>query len=106
MLTFFPNFPSEFFNLCITFLDSRKSFLILHSKKNKKIRSSHKYISAVGVFQGRRVLTRLIINSCVDNMMPRDSTLLDRHHFPGKWGTKSDTTGDASETSLRVENCL
>lgn len=62
--------------------------------------------SALGVFQGRRMLTRLIINSCVENTMPRDSMLLDRHHFPGKWGTVSDTTGEASETCLRVENCL
>lgn len=87
--------------------NSRKLFPILHIKKIIIIiRSSHKYISAVGVFQDRRMLTRLIINSWVDNKMPRDSMLLDRHHFPGKWGTISDTIGDASQTSLRVENCL
>lgn len=52
-------------------------FLFCILKKNKESRSSHKYISAVGVFQGRRVLTRLILNSWVGNMMPTESMLLD-----------------------------
>lgn len=69
MLTFFPNFPPEFLN-SRNFPATRTAkncfLLCVYLKKPHKIRSSHKYISAVGVFQDRRMLTKLIINSCVD----------------------------------------
>lgn len=81
-------------------------FLFCMFQTNKARASSHKIISAVGVFQGRRMLTRLVINSRFGNVTPMDSMLLDRYRFTGKWRTTLGTTGDASETPLWVENCL
>lgn len=56
--------------------NSRKPFFILRISRNKEGLSSHKILSAAAVVQGRKMLTRLIINSGFSNTMPRESCCL------------------------------